>query len=275
MTPAAASPEAKYAELLRELRCLGRAVVAFSGGLDSALLLYAARQALADDVLAVTLVTPYMPASEIADAKDLARALGVRHLALEVPFPEVLRDNPPERCYLCKRALFGRLLETAAAEKIAHVLDGSNVDDLDDYRPGMKAVAELGVISPLLAQGLTKRDIRELSRAHGLAWDKPASACLLSRLPHGRRIAETELRRIEAAEDYLKSLGFAAVRLRSHGEVARIEVPRERVAELVAADARHGVDARLKSLGYRHVAVDLAGYRTGSLNEIAASAEKN
>ena len=266
MTPSAPNQDDKYRNLLRQLRSLRQVVVAFSGGLDSALLLHAARQALADHVLAVTLVTDYMPAAEIEDAKETARSMQVRHLLLETPFPEALRANPPDRCYLCKRSLFARLTETAADEHIAHVLDGTNLDDLDDYRPGMRALGELGVKSPLLTQGLTKQDIRDLSRKHGLVWDKPAGACLLSRIPHGRRIEEAELRRIDQAEDFLKELGFGAVRLRSHGELARIEVPREQVAAVIEADRRHGIDARLKALGYRHVTVDLAGYRMGSLN---------
>ena len=161
-------------------------------------------------------------------------------------------------------------MEVAASEKIAHVLDGTNLDDLDDYRPGLRALGELGVKSPLLTQGLTKQDIRDLSREHGLVGDKPSGACLLSRIPHGTRIESEELRRIDQAERFLKDLGFAAVRLRSHEDLARIEVPRERVAEMVAADRRHGIDAQLKALGYRYVALDLAGYRMGSLNQKTA-----
>lgn len=264
MTP---SGDTKYRNLLRELRSMRKIAVAFSGGLDSTFLLHAARQALADDVLAVTVAAPFMPESEIEDALSAAQAMKVRHLLVEAPFPEPLRANPPDRCYLCKRTLFSLLKDVAMREKCTHVLDGTNLDDLDDYRPGLKALGELGIKSPLLTEGLTKQDIRDLSREHGLAtWDKPAGACLLSRIPHGTRVDEAELRRIDQAERFLKGLGFAAVRLRSHGDLARIEVPRERVAELVEADTRHGIDARLKALGYRHVSVDLAGYRMGSLN---------
>jgi uncharacterized protein len=267
MPPSVPAKDEKYRNLLGSLGPMGKAVVAFSGGLDSSFLLHAARQALGDGVLAVTLVTAYMPQSEIEEAKKFARDMRVRHLALAVPFPEALRDNPPQRCYLCKLGLFSLIKDLAAGEAIAHVLDGTNLDDLDDYRPGLKALGELDVVSPLLCAGLTKTDIRELSREHGLpTWNKPAGACLLSRLPHGRRVEDAELRRIDQAEDFLKELGFAAVRLRSHGDLARIEVPRERVAEVVEADRLHGIEARLRALGYRHVTVDLAGYRMGSLS---------
>jgi uncharacterized protein len=267
VTDLASGRDAKFCDLLDRLRAMGQALVAFSGGLDSTFLLRAARQAMGDGVLAVTLVTPYVPASEIREARDTATAMGARHELLEIPFPEAIRTNPPDRCYLCKRILFGRLVETARSEGLVHVLDGTNLDDLSDYRPGLRALGELGIESPLLVAGLTKRDIRELSRGLGLAWDKPAMACLLSRLPHGTRVEEADLRRIEQAEDFLKSLGFAAVRGRGHGNLARIEVPRERVAEVVAADRRHGIETKLLALGFRHVTVDLGGYRMGSCNE--------
>lgn len=257
----------KYRNLLDGLRSMQRAVVAFSGGLDSTFLLYAARQAMGDGVLGVTISTPYMAQAEVEEARNAAQAMQAAHRVLDVPFPELLRDNPPERCYLCKKALFSLLGQVAADNTIEHVLDGTNLDDLDDYRPGLRALGELGVKSPLLTAGLTKKDIRDLSREHGLpSWDKPAAACLLSRIPHGTRIEDAELRRIDQAEQFLKELGFAAVRLRSHGDLARIEVPREQVAALIEADRLHGIDARLKALGYRHVAVDLAGYSMGSLN---------
>lgn len=272
----APTPHDGYRQLLLGLGREGPALVAFSGGLDSTFLLHAASQALGEDVLAVTLATPYMPKAELAEATETARLMGVRHLLLDVPFPEILRANPPERCYLCKRELFQRLFDLAKSEGLARVLDGTNLDDLGDHRPGLRALAELGVRSPLLDAGLAKDDIRTLSRQAGLAaWDKPAAACLLSRIPHGVRIEEAELRRVEQAEEFLKRLGFRAVRLRSHGEVARIEVPRERLAEVLEAERLHGIDAQLKTLGYRHVTLDLAGYRLGSLNEPAAKADTN
>ena len=267
MSASVRTTDEKYRDLLGGLRSMRKAVVAFSGGLDSTFLLHAAQQALGDDVLAVTMATPYMSEAEIEGATYAAKAMRVRHLLLTIPFPEAIRNNPPDRCYLCKHSLFTLLLDVAAKENIIDVLDGTNLDDLNDYRPGMRALSELGIKSPLLAAGLTKQNIRDLSREHGLAtWDKPAAACLLSRIPHGTRIEESELRRIDQAEHFLKELGFEAVRLRSHGDLARIEVPREQVAEVVEADRRHGIVPRLLALGYRHVAVDLAGYRMGSLN---------
>jgi len=262
----------RYAALLAGLHEMERVLVAFSGGVDSALLLHAAHRALGGNVLVVTFATPYSPKGEVASAVELARTLGVRHRVVELPIPEALRGNPPERCYLCKRILFGELVRMAEEEGIGHVLDGSNVDDLGDHRPGRRAVLELGVRSPLLDAGLTKQDIRDISQDQGLpTWNKPAGACLLTRLPHGAAVDEAELDRIDAGETFLKSLGFAAVRLRSHGDVARIELPPESVAACLGPELRGRIDTRLKGLGYRHVAVDLAGYRMGSLNDPAAA----
>ena len=263
----------RYAALIEGLRVMDRALVAFSGGVDSSFLLHAAHEALGDGLLAVTLVTPYAPRAEIAGAVTLAQSLGVRHRCIELPIPEAIRDNPPERCYLCKRTLFGELVRVAAEEGITHVLDGSNVDDLDDYRPGFRAVRELGVGSPLLDAGLAKQAIRDLSREQDLpTWNKPAGACLLTRLPHGTVVSEQELERIDDGETFLKSLGFSNVRLRSHGSLARIELPSESIKSCLNPAFRGRIDAHLRSLGYAHVAVDLAGYRMGSLNEPAQSA---
>lgn len=255
------SPETagRYADLLSWLRGLQGAVLAFSGGVDSALLLAAAREALGDRLLAVTLVTPYTPADDVAAAKSLAAALGTRHLLLERPIPDAILANPPERCYLCKRALFGELLSIARAKGLATLLEGSNADDLLELRPGFRAVQELGVQSPLLAAGLVKAEIRRLARAQGLAvWNRPSGSCLLTRLPHGATVTEAALRRIDAGEGLLRSLGFLQLRLRSHGELARIEVPPEDLPRLLEAELRTAVVTRLRSLGYRYVTLDLA-----------------
>ncbi len=255
----------KHGELLRSLKALGSAAVGFSGGTDSALLLHAAAQALGDGVLAVTFSTPYMVTAELDEARTLAREMGVRHRMMEVPFPEVLRDNPPERCYLCKLLLFGLLADVAAEEGLRAVLDGTNLDDMGEHRPGLRAIEELGVLSPLRDAGLAKADVRALSRELGLpTWDKPASPCLMTRIPHGTVVTAGELGRIDKAERLLRGLGIRTVRLRSHGDLARIEVPPTDLPALM--DRRREVDAWIKSLGYRHVCVDLDGYRTGTLD---------
>lgn len=265
----------QYAALLAEIYGMERVLVAFSGGVDSTLLLHAAKRAVGESVLAVTFVTPYSPKAETACAAQFAEALGVRHKLIELPVPDGIRNNPPERCYLCKRGLFGELVRIAGEEGIRHILDGGNLDDMGDHRPGSRAARELGVRSPLLDAGLTKQDIRDLSREYGLpTWDKPAGACLLTRLPHGAAVEEAELERIDQGETFLRDLGFAAVRLRSHGEVARIELPPEDIAACLESGVRKRIDDRLKALGYRYVSVDLAGYRMGSLNEPEATGRK-
>lgn len=257
----------KYRSLLHDLCPLERVVVAFSGGVDSTLLLAAAKQVHGDGVLAVTLDTPYMSRAAIEEAERTAAAMQVRHRVVRLPFPEELRDNPPDRCYRCKRRLFSLLTRLAAKDNIRHVLDGTNADDMRAYRPGLRALDECGIESPLRAAGLTKQEIRDIAKYRKLAWNKPADACLLSRLPHGVRVTEETLRRIDQAESVLRSLGFPAVRVRSHGDLARIEVPEAQVAKLVAANRNRAVRDRLAALGYRYVTVDLAGYRTGSLDE--------
>ncbi len=262
------SQHTKYANLLASLQGMRRVFVAFSGGADSALLLYAAQQALGENVVAVTMVTPYTPKAETAGAMELAKTLRVRHQIVTRPLPEIIRENPPDRCYLCKQALFGEITNLAKEQGVSHILDGSNLDDQSDYRPGRRAVTELGIRSPLLDAALTKRDIRDISREIGLStWNLPAGACLLTRIPHGTCIKEDELARIDDGESYLRSLGFPAVRLRSHGDLACIELPPDVITDCLTPALRESIVHQLRLLGYCRVAIDLAGYRMGNLNK--------
>lgn len=252
----------------RLLECLGKystVGVAFSGGADSALLLAAAREALGNRVLALTAAAPYMVRQEIADALALATTLGVRHELVELPMPDGMGENPPDRCYLCKRALYGQLIGVAHAHGYATVLDGSNVDDLKDYRPGQRALDELGVPSPLVVCGIGKADVRRLAKNLGLpTWRKPTNTCLLTRMPFGRKVGMETLQRIEEAERLLLDRGYDWVRVRCHGNLARIEVaPELRNRLLGEADL---IAEALEGLGFRYVTLDLRGYQLGSMN---------
>ena len=263
----AALAETGFQRLLELLRGLDSVAVACSGGLDSSLLLAAARLALGEKVLALTVVTPYMAAHEIADARELTTQLSVRHRVLELPMPESIAHNPPNRCYLCKRTLFAELKRIAAEEGFAWLADGSNRDDLADYRPGMRALGELAVRSPLLEADLGKAEIRRYARALNLpVWDKPASACLLTRLPHGTEVCSELLRRVETAETALRALGFRTVRVRCHDDLARIEVDRTEQTRLLDESVAEQVAAALTGCGFRYVTLDLQGYRMGSFN---------
>lgn len=260
--------EDKYRKLKDILRKCRRALVAYSGGTDSAFLLAAAAQVLGDRVLAVTAVSATSTAAEVQEAKALARQLGVRHVVIhsaEMQQRE-FTENSPLKCYHCKRLRFSHLQEVARQYQIPWVLDGSNLDDLEDYRPGMKAVLELGVRSPLQEAELTKTEIRQLSRQLGLpTWDKPSSPCLASRIPYGEEITEEKLRRIEEAEKILKNLGFSPVRVRHYPGEARLEISWEQFSFLAGLSQQ--ITEQLRELGFAHVTMDLAGFRSGSLNE--------
>ncbi len=258
----------KYDSLRTRLKELQGLVLAFSGGVDSALLLHVAHEILVNNLFAVTFITPCFPKSERAEVIRLAESLGAKYQLLETAIPDVLKTNPLDRCYLCKKELFSQLFGIAAEKNYQYVIDGSNLDDLEEHRPGFKAIKELGVRSPLLEAGLTKLDIRDISRElHIPVWNKASATCLLTRLPHGTIVDETELERIDKGEDFLKSLGFSAVRLRSHGNLARIELPAELLASCTSHENRLQIKNGLQALGYRYVSLDLAGYQLGSFNE--------
>ena len=267
-------PEAtrrKYMKLTRLLGRMNGALIAYSGGVDSSLLLKTALDAPVRPLLAVIATSETYPGKEIAAAKALARRLGVRPRIIGTHELENadFAANPPERCYHCKKELFGTLAAIARAERLPFVLDGANSDDRRDFRPGSKAGRELGVRSPLQESGLTKAEIREISRRLGLpTWSKPSMACLASRFPYGTPIEPKGLRQVGAAEDLLRRLGFGQLRVRHHGTVARIEIAPGEFPKAVKGETARRIVSGLKRLGYRYVALDLEGYRTGSLNEV-------
>ncbi|MDR1604415.1 MAG: ATP-dependent sacrificial sulfur transferase LarE [Gracilibacteraceae bacterium] len=264
------NPAEKQRRLQEYLKSLGSLAVAFSGGVDSTYLLSAARSALGDRVLAVTARSCSFPARELTAAAAFCASAGIEHVICVSEELSIagFEENPPDRCYLCKNELFTKIWAIARERGMAWVADGSNLDDEGDYRPGLKAVAEQGVISPLRHIGLTKADIRELSRRRGLAtWDKPSFACLASRFPYGERITAAGLARIDRSEQFLLDLGLRQVRVRTHGDVARIETDEAGFALLAGRSVRERVHARLREFGFAYAAIDLLGYRSGSMNE--------
>lgn len=273
MSDPGGAAEEKLLGLRDLLQGYGRVLVGYSGGVDSTFLLSVASEELGADALGVTAVSVLAPSWELADAERLASVHGWNHRALRTDPLSLMevRENPPDRCYHCKQTLFRQLTELAREEGFAFVLDGANKSDESDYRPGSRATAELGVRSPLADVGLRKDEIRRLARERGLDnWNKPACACLASRIPYGTALEAGELERIDRAERFLHELGYSACRVRVHGEVARIELPPEAVAGFVTTHGRAAGEA-LRDMGYRHVAVDLKGYTMGSLNPEGAA----
>jgi uncharacterized protein len=276
MEPPADDPQSKENELARLLVSYGSAIVAFSGGVDSAYLAYVANRELGERALAVTGDSASYPSFQRGLAEQLTSQFGIRH---RIVFTEEFEDpnytsNPPNRCYYCKSELYTRLRNLARESGFESICDGTNADDVSDYRPGRQAALEMGVRSPLLECGMTKSDIRHLAHQAGLpVWNEPASACLSSRVPYGEVVTIGKLSMVDKAEIALKQLGFRQVRVRHHGDIARIEVAEDEMSRALHPEMAQRMSMALKSLGFKYVALDLEGYRTGSLNESLSRTE--
>lgn len=259
----------KYEMLKEILNDLGRVVVAFSGGTDSTLVLKVAQEVLGNNVVAITCISASLPSADRAEAEQIARQIGVKHILIqseETSDPEYLA-NTPNRCFFCKKETFGKLTAYAEQNRFQTIVDGTNADDIGDYRPGHQAAHDYKVRSPLLEAGFTKAEVRQLSKKLGLPnWNKPAAACLASRIPYGTIITREALLQIEHAEAFLHGLGLRQLRVRHHGQVARIEAEPGDFRHLL--EHRDEVVEKLKSIGYAYITLDMAGFRSGSMNDV-------
>jgi len=259
--------ESKKNKLDAILKDLGSFVIAFSGGVDSSYLLHRASITARSGTIAVTVRTPYMAAREINEATAFALSLDIDHKIIDMDLPVIINHNPKERCYLCKKTLFTRISDFAVANGFRYVVDGTNAGDSRELRPGMRALRELGIRSPLAESGLTKDEIRKLLLKEGISlWNKPSLSCLLTRIPYDTEVSDGMLRMIEKAEDLLFEKGYPGTRVRLHGEVARIECLPGYLTQIVNDPDKEQIVANLKELGFRYVSLDLEGYRTGSMD---------
>jgi pyridinium-3,5-biscarboxylic acid mononucleotide sulfurtransferase len=268
----------KQKRLADQLAKFDRLAVALSGGVDSAFLLAEAADVLGGNLIAVTARSPIHPQSEVEDATRITKQLGVSHIIVDSD--EMTLDaflaNPPERCYICKKHVFGGLFDIIREKGFRYLAHGANTDDLGDYRPGLQAARELGVVAPLVDAGFSKQEIREAARLRGLhVWDKPAMACIATRFPYGTRIVAEHVEQVRQAEAILVQAGFSGCRVRHHGDVARIEVPLDQLTGLVGDPHRQRIADALGRLGFMHVCADLEGYVTGSMNRTLDSPGEN
>ncbi len=263
--------EKKIFKLKKIIKEMASMIIAFSGGTDSSFLLALSVEILGEKVIAVTAKSPTYPEKELTEAKAIVDRLNCRHKIINTDELEIeeFRNNPRNRCYFCKKELFLKLISIKNKYKFNFVADGTNYDDLNTFRPGIKALKELGIRSPLAEAGLTKEEIRKYSKLLNLStWNKPALACLASRFPYGEEISESKLKKIEKAENFLYSLGFKQIRVRYHHPIARIEIEKEEIPRMFQHNNREKIVERLKKMGFEYITLDLEGYRTGSMDKL-------